>query len=196
MDDPLRRFINALRTSFDPLNTLFERLIAIIVSIYMQIRSGEQINIRRTIIITISSVLVSTFVISLIRSALPGSAEAGMGETDGRTRQIEDMMTSIFYSPPDTTTEIGNATINSWQEGMALIRKNPREIGYYMVTLKYLEQEGDLKSAMTLIEMGLDYFDQPPPDLWKKLEYYRAARCATDGDNLRDSHRPERYDHG
>lgn len=64
--------------------------------------------------------------------------------------------------------------ISSWREGLKFIRKNPTEIGYYIKTVKYLEEDNDYESAATLLELGLDFmnYNKIPTVICDKLQLY------------------------
>jgi hypothetical protein len=88
-----------------------------------------------------------------------------------RYSKIEEAMMHLNVSIKTSQNDI---IISSWQSGLQAIQHNPQEIGYYIETTNYLEKEKDYKSAVLLIEIGLDYIKQSPipPSLCNKLRQY------------------------
>ena len=76
--------------------------------------------------------------------------------------------------------------ITDWKTGVNCIKLCPKEIGYYITTCDLLEKEKDYESAVTLIELGLDFIRifPPPPPLCERLQrYYKMLPNRTMIDN-------------
>lgn len=147
-------------------------------------------NIAYSIMATILASLIFGFFISRIRESIKNGiivfliTEAILVGTlfmvrdnfhDARLKEIRTVMSSIpvrnHYPSVDQTV-----FISSWRQGLRLISKNPSEVGLYISTVKYLEEDKDYESAATLIELGLDFikFQEIPVALCEKLRiYYR-----------------------
>lgn len=95
---------------------------------------------------------------------------------DYRQQRIYELYRTLDQA---STRSRGETTshVRSWRDGLDAIRSNPQEIGYYMRTGELLENEHDYRSAITLLELGLNHFEDPPVILCSQLErYYTIAK--------------------
>ncbi len=86
-----------------------------------------------------------------------------------------EIIKKTMFSIQDVSTPCKKIEkITTWQEGISLIKKYPREISYYCKTADLLAKDKDYESATTLIELGLDFIKQNPvpPELCKRLKKY------------------------
>jgi len=158
-------------------------------TIYQFIESAVSLNY---IFLTLTLTVVSSLILGIITSAVTKNVIGGIFTfviseliliaafffvrdkvQIARLNEIKKVMYSIEeknYYPP-----VGqNVFISSWREGLQLIKKNPTEIGLYLKTVKYLEDEKDYESASSLIGLGLDFmhYKKIPTILCDKLQSY------------------------
>jgi len=159
-------------------------------------------NIAYSIMVTFLASLIFGFFISRIRESITNGiivffiTEAILVGTlfmvrdnfhDARLREIRTVMSGIpvrnHYRSVDQPV-----FISGWRQGLRLISQNPSEVGLYISTVKYLEEDKDYESAATLIELGLDFieFQEIPVVLCEKLliyyEHLRGNRPKLDKD--------------
>jgi len=111
---------------------------------------------------------------TILAGMLVGSVLFGMSEYS-RYRNQRDNMTSDQRQEQiiNTFSSLEGVTpIRTVSDGFEAINRNPQEVGYYLRTAELLEKEKDYERARSVLEQGLDNFEEPPITICDKLQEY------------------------
>jgi len=122
-------------------------------------------------------VFVSFVVIFILHWVVYNSIRGQIHEY--RVARIKSVMAAIHSTPNYPLKPSKPIQIDKWEKGLEAIRQYPAEAGYYLATVDLLERDHDYRSAMILLELGLDHFATPPLPICDRLQtYYRKLQLA------------------
>jgi uncharacterized protein YacL (UPF0231 family) len=66
----------------------------------------------------------------------------------------------------------GSVGIRNVEEGLEAIRREPTEAGFYLKTAELLERENNYREARSVLESGLEHFEEIPLAICARLQEY------------------------
>lgn len=134
-----------------PSNALLSFLLAILIALMMGAVTKRIFDsIKHALISSVLTMLVLIILYYAVRNEV----------ADFRLASIESTMAKL--QPVESGCTENTGVISSWRQGLSKIERCPSESGFYEKTADLLMEEGDYRSAATLIEFGLNFVPVSP----------------------------------